>query len=104
MIHYSGCSLDPSEIFIRAHMTSVREAVSSGNGEILANFREIPAICLPVAEGIIHDLRQAGFNGVLAVGEVSKPICEINVELNKIGIILIGGLNPAAAVPSKTTV
>jgi HTH-type transcriptional regulator, global nitrogen regulator NrpRI len=98
MIHYSGCSLDPSEIFIRARMTSVGEAVSSGNGEILANFREIPAICLPVAERIIHDLRQAGFNGVLAVGEVSKPICEINVELNKIGIILIGGLNPAAAV------
>ncbi len=97
MIHYNGCSLDPSEIFIRARMTSVGETIATGNGEVLANFREIPAICLPVAENIIHNLRNAGFKGVLAVGDVSKSICEINVDLNKIGIILLGGLNPVAA-------
>jgi repressor of nif and glnA expression len=98
MIYYNGCSLDPSEIFIKARMTSVGEAVATGNGEVLANFREIPAICHPVAENIIHSLRNAGFNGVLAVGEISKPVCEINVDLNKIGIVLLGGLNPVAAV------
>jgi hypothetical protein len=28
------------------------------------------------------------------MGEVSEPICEVPVDLNKIGLILIGGLNP----------
>jgi repressor of nif and glnA expression len=31
------------------------------------------------------------------MGEVSKPVCEIPVELNKVGMILTGGLNPVAA-------
>jgi repressor of nif and glnA expression len=31
------------------------------------------------------------------MGNTSEPVCEIPVELNRIGIILIGGLNPVAA-------
>ena len=46
LIYYSGCSLDPSEVFIMARMTSV---------------------------------------------------CEVPVELNKVGVVLLGGLNPVAA-------
>ncbi len=97
MIHYNGSSLDPSEIFIKARMTAVKEAVLSGDGEILANFREIPAICQPVAENVINGLKRAGILGVLLVGNVSEPVCEISIDLNKIGIILLGGLNPVAA-------
>jgi repressor of nif and glnA expression len=97
MIHYNGCSLDPSEIFIKARMTSVREVTDTGNGEILANFREIPAICQFLAEDIIQKLKHAGFNGVFVTGDISLPVCEITVDLNKIGIILLGGLNPVAA-------
>lgn len=98
IIHYNGSSLDPSEIFIKARMTSVREAVRSGEGEILANFREIPALCHPVAYRVIQQLKQAGFEGVLIAGNTSEPVCEISVDLNKTGIILKGGLNPVAAV------
>jgi HTH-type transcriptional regulator, global nitrogen regulator NrpRI len=97
VIHYNGSSLDPSEIFVRARMTSVSSASSNGNGEILANFREIPAICRPTAEEVIHGLRNAGFNGVLMMGQKSCKVCETDVEINKIGIILTGGLNPIAA-------
>ena len=97
MIHYNGCSLDPSEIFIKARMTTLKETVLSGDGEILANFREIPAICQPVAENVFNALKRAGFLGVLMVGNVSEPVCEINIDLNKIGIVLLGGLNPVAA-------
>ena len=97
MIHYNGCSLDPSEIFIKAKMTSVRSAATSGNGEVLANFREIPAICQLLAEDIIHDLRRSGFRSVYVIGNVSEPVCEISVDQNKIGLILLGGLNPVAA-------
>jgi repressor of nif and glnA expression len=97
IIHYNGSSLDPSEIFIKARMTAIKNAVSSGNGEILANFREIPAICQTIALEVISGLKQAGFNGVLILGNVSDSVCEINVDQNKIGIILVGGLNPVAA-------
>ena len=97
LIHYSGSSLDPSEIFIRANMTSVAEVAKTGNGEILANFREIPAICRPVAEEVVAKLNEAGIGGLFVMGNTSEPVCEIPVELNRIGVILIGGLNPVAA-------
>ena len=33
----------------------------------------------------------------MAMGETSEPVCEMPVEQNKIGLVLIGGLNPVAA-------
>lgn len=97
LIHYAGSSLDPSEVFIRARMTSVKEAVKSGNGKILANFREIPALCRETAEEVVAKLREAGLEGILLMGNTSEPVCEIPVELNRIGMILLGGMNPIAA-------
>jgi len=97
LIHYSGTSLDPSEIFIRARMTSVAGVVENGNGEILANFREIPAVCRPLAEEVVAKLKDASLGGIFLMGNVSEPVCEIPIDLNRIGVILIGGLNPVAA-------
>jgi repressor of nif and glnA expression len=97
LIQYSGSSLDPSEIYITSRMTSVGQVVREGQGSILANFREIPAICQPKAEEIIAVLREAHLGGVLMMGMVSKSVCEVPVELNKVGMILTGGLNPVAA-------
>ncbi|MFC1963269.1 DUF128 domain-containing protein [Chloroflexota bacterium] len=97
LIHYAGCSLDPAEIFIRARMTSVLEVARRGEGTILANFREIPALCRPLTEGIVVKLREAGLGGLLLMGDTSGPVCETSVELNKIGMVFIGGLNPVAA-------
>ena len=96
LIHYSGSSLDPSEAFIRAKMTTVREVVKKGEGKILANFRELPDICRGLAEEIIANLDKVGIRGVLSIGEMSEPICGVPVDVNKIGVILIGGLNPVA--------
>jgi repressor of nif and glnA expression len=98
LIYYSGSSLDPSEVFIRGKMTSVGQAVETGNGMILANFREIPAPCLPLACRLIGELREARINGVLKMGEVSEAVCQIPVDVNKIGLILMGGLNPSAMI------
>jgi repressor of nif and glnA expression len=97
LIEYSGSSLDPSEIYITSRMTSVSQVVREGRGKILANFREIPAVCQPLAEKVVGDLKQASLGGLLAIGEVSQPLCEVPVELNKVGMILTGGLNPVAA-------
>ena len=97
LIHYAGSSLDPSEVFIRGKMTSVRKAAKEGNGKILANFREIPAICRPIVDEVLVGMRKAGLGAVAVIGNTSEPVCEIPVEMNKIGMILIGGMNPIAA-------
>jgi len=97
LVHYAGSSLDPSEVFIRAKMTSVRSIIKTGNGKILANFREIPAMCRETAESVVSKLHDAGLDGLLVMGNTSEPVCEVPVELNRIGMILIGGMNPVAA-------
>ncbi|OPY92395.1 MAG: Ribonuclease R winged-helix domain protein [Syntrophaceae bacterium PtaU1.Bin231] len=95
LIYYSGCSLNPSEAFIRARMTSVRDVVSKGEGKILANYREIPVLCHPAAEKTLAALQGAGIDGVMATA-ISEPICQIPVDMNKVGMVLIDGLNPLA--------
>ena len=97
LIHYAGSSLDPSEIFIRGKMTSVRKVAKEGEGKILANFREIPTISRSLVDDIIDDFTKVGIHGVLAIGSTGYPVCQTNVDMNKIGMILIGGLNPVAA-------
>jgi len=97
LINYAGSSLDPSEIFITSKMTSVRDAARGGEGKVLANFREIPALCRPLAEEVISGLREAGLGGLLVMGDTSQSVGDVPVEMNKIGMIILGGLNPVAA-------
>ena len=97
IINYGGTSLDPSEQYIRAGMTSVGEAAKTGNGRILANFREITAPARSVVEETIAGLKAAGINGVFALGNISEPICQIAIGMNRVGMVLLGGLNPVAA-------
>lgn len=98
LIHYSGSSLDPSEAFIRAKMTNVRDAAREGDGKILANFREIPSPARHMAQKVIKGLRQAGVEGVIAMGETNETLCEVPVGPNRAGMVLMGGLTPIAAV------
>jgi hypothetical protein len=97
IINYAGTSLDPSEQYIRAKMTSVSEAARTGNGKILANFREIPAPARSIAQEVINSLKEAGIKGVYALGNTSEPVCQITMGLNRVGMVLLGGLNPVAA-------
>jgi len=97
IINYAGTSVDPSGAYIKAKMTQVREAAITGSGRILANFREVPAPAKPQVESILAELKAAGIGGVVRVGETSEPLCQIPVGLSKIGIILLGGMNPVAA-------
>ena len=97
LIEYSGSSLDPSEIFISGRMTSVTETSASGEGKILANFREIPSICIEQAQAVFSSLEKAGINPPLIIGSPGKPVCGVPVGTGRIGLVLIGGLNPIAA-------
>ncbi len=97
LISYAGTSLDPSEQYIRARMTSVGEVVKNGKGMILANFREIPAPARSIVVEKINQLKEAGIFGVYLLGNTSEPICQIAVGINRVGLVMLGGLNPMAA-------
>jgi repressor of nif and glnA expression len=97
IIDYGGTSLDPSEQFIRAKMTSVGEAARTGNGKILGVFRTIPAPAREVFEEKAAMLKEAGIGGIYTLGNTSEPLCQIPVALNRIGVVQLGGLNPVAA-------
>ncbi len=98
LIYYSGSTIDPSEVFIRARMTDVQGVVKEGDGKILANFRELPAQCQALAVEVTNRLKVVGLGGVIVMGNPSETVCGITVGLNRIGMILIGGLTPVAAV------
>jgi repressor of nif and glnA expression len=79
-------------------MTTVQSTIQTGDGMILANFREIPSICHTLMQDILRKMKASGIHGVFVTGEVSEPVCEIPVDMNKMGVILAGGLNPVACV------
>ncbi len=97
IINYAGTSLDPSEQYIRAGMTSVGEAARSGNGRLLANFRELPGPAGAAVEETVGRLKEAGIDGVYVLGGVGEPVCQIALGMNRIGMVLLGGMNPVAA-------
>ena len=98
IIYYEGTSLDPSEQYIRARMTSVREAAKTGKGRILANFREIPAPSRALVSEKMAEMKEAGIGGVYRLGNTSESICQIPVGPSRVGIVFLGGLNALAAV------
>ncbi len=97
IIDYSGTSLDPSEQFIRAGMTDVKSTAETGSGKILGVFRTIPAPAKKVVEEKIELLKEVGIGGIVTLGNISEPLCQIPVALNRIGVVQYGGLNPVAA-------
>ena len=97
LIYYSGSTVDPSEVFIRARMTDVQGVVKKGEGKVLANFRELPTRCQPLVEEVTNRLKEAGLGGLIMMGNPSEAVCGISVGLNRVGMILLGGLTPVAA-------
>ena len=97
IIDYAGTSLDPSEQYIRARMTSVGQAARTGNGKILGAFRTLPALAREVVESGLTRLKEVGIDGVYSLGHTSESLYQIPVAMNRIGMVQLGGLNPVAA-------
>jgi hypothetical protein len=98
IINYDGTSIDPLEIFIKGKMTSVLDAVHTGNGKIGAGFREFPSIALQKVKKIKRQLDEMGLGGILMIGDPGQPLLDIPVPDGRVGMIVAGGLNPIAAV------
>lgn len=98
LISYEGSSLDPLEIFIRSKMTDVLGAAINRSGKILASFREIPVVCFDEATRLKQKIMEKGIEGILLIGQPNSPLLGVPVGIDKVGMIIVGGLNPIAAL------
>ncbi|MBI5057205.1 MAG: DUF128 domain-containing protein [Nitrospirae bacterium] len=98
LISYEGSSLDPLEIFIKSKMTNVSGLVKGTSGRILASFREIPVVCADAAKRLTEIMAARGIKGVIHMGDPNKALLEIPVGIDKVGMVIVGGLNPIAAL------
>ena len=98
LLAYGGTTQDPLELFIRAKMTSVRKCEQTGNGLVGASFREFPSVALPAVLKIRDQLQLLGLDGILAVGVPDQPLYGIPVGEGRTGLVVLAGLNPAAAL------
>jgi hypothetical protein len=98
LVAYAGTTADPTELFIGGKMTSVREAALRGHGRILASFREVPAAAEHDLLSALDHYRHNGLMGVMGVGKAGQPLLSVPVTVDRIGIAVVAGLTPVAAV------
>ncbi len=101
LIYYDGTTLDPLEIFIKGRMTSVTRAAHTGEGIVGASFREIPAPAADAARRLSARMQRAGLGSLLVVGRPGQPLLEVPVSPGRVGLVVLGGLNPLAAVEEE---
>ncbi len=97
LIEYRGTTMDPLEAYIRAGMTSVGDCAASRNGIVGASFREVPTVAVEAVKRAAK-ARVLGSEGILAIGQPNQPLLDIPVAEGRTGMIVIGGMNPFAAM------
>lgn len=97
LISYEGSSMDPLEILIKSRTTDVTSAVTEKNGKILASFREIPVVSMREAEILTEKMSNKGLGGNILFGKPNQPMLDVPVGIDKVGMLVVGGLNPIAA-------
>lgn len=95
LIGYSGTSVNPIKIFASRKTTSVAKAVETGNGSVLASYREVPFSAKDVLNNIIDSAKESKINGVIGVMEDSA--LGIETEFHRIGIPIFVGVNGLVA-------
>jgi HTH-type transcriptional regulator, global nitrogen regulator NrpRI len=97
LISYEGSSMDPLEILIKSRTTDVTGAIAGNNGRILASFREIPVVSMREAEILTEKMANKGLGGNILFGKPNQPMLDVPVGVDKVGTLVVGGLNPIAA-------
>ncbi len=98
VISYEGSSVPPLEIFMKGRMTDVLGAVHDGTGRVLGSFREIPANSLLAAKVFHEKLRNVGIPSPIIFGQPNEPLLGLPVTEGKVGLVVLGGLNPNAGL------
>ena len=98
IIDYGGTSIDPLEVFIRSGMTNYLGAIQDGNGLIGASFRESPGESRQRLIHIGQRLDEIGLGAIMEIGLPEQPLLDIPVPPGRVGVIIVGGLNPIAVL------
>jgi len=98
ILQYDSTTLDPHDVLMSQELTSVLEMINTGSGKVLASIREVPMIAKDYLEGLLADLMDAEFRGILEVGEPNSDVLGMPISRGHIGVAIIGGLNAVAAV------
>ncbi len=65
---------------------------------IFGSFGEIPEISLADAKRMGEKMQRQGFGGALLFGQPGQPLMGLPVMQGKVGVVVLGGLNPVAAL------
>lgn len=98
VLTYASTSIDPLEALMSQEITSVTQMIRTGSGKILANLREVPIAARYDIDHVLSEMMEAGFSGILEVGEPNRRILDVPIERDHLGIVVIGGTNPMAIV------
>ena len=100
MILYEATTIDPLEVLLPgAHLH--RQGHERGERDHLANLRP----CHMEAESLVSaldDFSDVGFTGILEVGAPNVPILGVSTGLPVIGVAMVGGTNPMAALKEES--
>ncbi|MDM7935389.1 MAG: DUF128 domain-containing protein [Methanothrix sp.] len=97
MLMYWATTIDPIDVLTAQGLTDITGMMRTGNGRILGNLHEAPMIARERIEEVLDLLAQAGFTGVLELGEPNMNVLGVSVERDHLGIALVGGTNLVAA-------
>mgnify|MGYP000897907553 CR=1 FL=1 len=97
VVSYRGSSIDPVEVFIKSRSTSAGAAATTGRGKIGAGFRTCPAAARDHLLRLLDDLAPWHLRGAVAVGLPGQSLMEMEVGLDRVGVVVCAGLNPVAA-------
>jgi repressor of nif and glnA expression len=100
-ITYDGTTVDPLEVFIRSRMTDYVGATRNGNGLIGASFREVPADSRDQVSALGREMEQVGLGGLFLLGWPGRPLLDIPVSEGRLGLVVVGGLNPVAILEEQ---
>ncbi|HVP25305.1 MAG TPA: DUF128 domain-containing protein [Methanomicrobiales archaeon] len=101
MILYEATTIDPLEVLVAQDLTSITRVMREGSGTILANLRECHMEAESQVIGLLDDLSEIGFTGILEVGAPNVPILGVPVSPQYFGVAMVGGTNPMAALKEE---
>ncbi|MBN1691511.1 MAG: DUF128 domain-containing protein [Dehalococcoidia bacterium] len=97
LIKFSGSTMDPSDIFLNGRMTDVTGASVNGEGKVLASYHEIPTLSTGKARELLHKMQNSGLISFATLGKPGERLYEVPFNPEKVGLVIMSGLNPAAA-------
>lgn len=98
LITYDGSTLDPLEVFMKSGLVSLLSVLKTGEGKVLANYREIPVDAKEKAKEVINILEDIGISGKVCISEPGQHFLGIQTITNKVGVVVMGGLNAFSAL------